>query len=335
MIRVLIADSNPPSREQLRSNLATDEDIEIVSMARDGQEALQQAHQFQPDIALLAADLAVQDGYRTAEYLAGVGYLRTQSIIIADSSSEDSFRKALRAGAKDHLTRPIERARLIAAVKEVYNEEQQRHSPAFAQAADPQRTAKILAVTGAKGGIGKTTFCANLAVALAQETGEPTCLIDLYVQYGDVGMLLNMAPKRTMAELASLDPAEVDEQLVADCLQQHECARRPGRHQRPVYRKRPGPSEAALPVRHHRCSSDSAHDDSVRAGPCDSCFDRREPLRPDDDQRYAAASGHHSGTLRRAGEDTRRSQSRDPAEPPAARRNRADARASHQGSGSQ
>jgi pilus assembly protein CpaE len=111
---------------------------------------------------------------------------------------------------------------LIAAVKDVYNEEQKRHTPAFAQAADPQRTSRIMAITGAKGGIGKTTFCANLAVALAQETGEPTILIDLYVQYGDVGMLLNIPPKRTMAELASLDPSEVDEQLVADCLAQHE-----------------------------------------------------------------------------------------------------------------
>lgn len=222
MIRVLIADSNPPSREQLRSSLATDSEIEIVALARDGQEALQLAHQFQPDIALLAHDLSVQDGFQTAEFLAGVGYLRTQSIILSDTSSEDSFRRALRAGAREHLTRPVDRARLIGAVKEIYNEEQKRHSPAFAQAADPQRTAKIFAVTGAKGGIGKTTFCVNLAVALAQETGEPTCLLDLYVQYGDVGMLLNIPPKRTMAELASLDPSEVDEQLVADCLAQHE-----------------------------------------------------------------------------------------------------------------
>ena len=70
MIRVLVADSNPPTREQLRAHLASDPDIEIVSLARDGQEALQMAHQYRPDVAILAADLNVQDGYQTAEFLA-------------------------------------------------------------------------------------------------------------------------------------------------------------------------------------------------------------------------------------------------------------------------
>lgn len=222
MIRVLVADSNPPSREQLRGYLASDSEIEIVSLARDGQEALQMAHQYRPDIAILAADLNVQDGFKTAEYLAGVGYLPTQSIILADSSGEDQLRKAMRAGAREYLARPVSRTALLDAVKDIYNEEQRRHTPAFAQAADPKKTTRLISVSGAKGGIGKTTIATNLAVALAQETGEPTVLIDLYVQFGDVGMLLNIAPRRTLSDLAALDPSEVDAQLVEDCMVQHE-----------------------------------------------------------------------------------------------------------------
>jgi len=128
----------------------------------------------------------------------------------------------MRAGARECISKPLDRQKLIQVVKDVYSEEQRRHSPAFAQAADPKRTTRLIAITGAKGGIGKTTLATNLAIALAQETGEPTVLIDLYVQFGDVGMLLNMAPRRTISELAALDPSEVDEQLVADCLQQHQ-----------------------------------------------------------------------------------------------------------------
>ncbi|MGO8671591.1 MAG: CpaE family protein [Capsulimonadaceae bacterium] len=222
MIRVLVADSNPPNREQLRAFLATDSEIEIVSLARDGQEALQMAHQYRPDIAILAADLSVQDGFQTAEYLAGVGYLPTQTIILSDSGAEDHLRRAMRAGAREHITRPVVRTALLKAVHDVYDEEQRRHSPAFVQAADPKKTTRLIAVSGAKGGIGKTTLVTNLAVAMAQETGEPTVLIDLYVQFGDVGMLLNTAPRRTLAELASLDPSEVDFQLVQDCMVQHE-----------------------------------------------------------------------------------------------------------------
>jgi pilus assembly protein CpaE len=222
MIRVLVADSNPPNREQLRAHLASDSEIEIVSLARDGHEALQMAHQYRPDVAVLAADLNVQDGFQTAEFLAGVGYIPTQSIILADGSGEDLLRKAMRAGAREYLARPVARAALIKAVHEVYEEEQRRHTPAFAQAADPKKTTRLIAISGAKGGIGKTTLATNLAVALVQETGEPTVLIDLYVQFGDIGMLLNIAPKRTLADLAALDPSEVDAQLVDDCMAQHE-----------------------------------------------------------------------------------------------------------------
>jgi pilus assembly protein CpaE len=222
MIRVLIADSNPPSREILRAHLASDAEMEIVGLARDGQEALQLAHQYRPDVALLAADLSVQDGFQTAEYLAGVGYLPTQCIILSETNTIDQLRRAMRSGAKEHLSLPVSRTDLIKTVREVYQEEQRRHTPSFAQAADPKKTTKVISITGAKGGIGKTTLATNLAISIAQETREPTILIDLYVQFGDVGMLLNMAPQRTIAELATLDPSEVDEQLVADCIAQHD-----------------------------------------------------------------------------------------------------------------
>lgn len=222
MIRVLIADSQPPSREQLRAHLASDPEMEIVGMARDGQEALQLAHQYQPDVALLAADLAVQDGFQTAEFLAGVGYLATQIIIISDTDTPDQLRRAMRAGAREHLARPIARATLLKSVREIHEEEQNRRSPRFAQAADPQKTTRVFSVSGAKGGIGKTTLATNLAVSIAMETGEPTALIDLYVQFGDVGMLLNLTPRRTLVDLEGLSLSEIDEQLIDDCMERHE-----------------------------------------------------------------------------------------------------------------
>ena len=71
MIRVLIADSDAAAREDLRARLAAEPDVEIVGLARDGQEAVQMAHALRPDVALLAAALAVCDGYQTAQYIVG------------------------------------------------------------------------------------------------------------------------------------------------------------------------------------------------------------------------------------------------------------------------
>jgi len=59
---------------------------------------------------------------------------------------------------------------------------------------------KVITVFGTKGGIGKTTTSVNLAVALAQ-MGKKIALIDLDLQFGDVGVFLDLEPKDSIAEL--------------------------------------------------------------------------------------------------------------------------------------
>ena len=221
MIRVLIADSQAARREHLRAALAADGEMEIVGQARDGQEAVQRAYALQPDLVLLAADLSVQDGFATAELLASSG-LPLQSILFSEGAQPDDLRRAMRAGAREHLQWPCSDADLCAALRGVHEDSLRRRSSDFAAAADPRAGARVLAVSGAKGGIGKTTLAVNLAAALAVETGEPTVLLDLYTQFGDAALLLNLTPRRTLADLVRLDPAELDERLLDDYLEPHE-----------------------------------------------------------------------------------------------------------------
>jgi len=220
MIRVLIADSQAARREQLRAALAADGEMEIVGQARDGQEAVQRAYALQPDLVLLAADLSVQDGFATAELLASSG-LPGQSILLSEGAHPDDLRRAMRAGAREHLPWPCSDADLRETLRAVHEDSLRRQSPNFVAAADPRAQPRILAVSGAKGGIGKTTLAVNLAAALAAETGEPTVLLDLYMQFGDAAMLLNLTPRRTLADLVRLDPTELDERLLEDHLERH------------------------------------------------------------------------------------------------------------------
>lgn len=220
MIRVLIADSQAARREQIRAALAADGEMEIVGQAHDGQEAVQRAYALQPDLVLLAADLSVRDGFATAELLASSG-LALQSVLLSEGSQPDDLRRAMRAGAREHLPWPCPDADLRETLREVHEDSLRRRSPGFAAAADPRAGARILAVSGAKGGIGKTTLAVNLAAALSAETGEPTVLLDLYTQFGDAALLLNLAPRRTLADLVRLDPADLDERLLEDHLERH------------------------------------------------------------------------------------------------------------------
>jgi pilus assembly protein CpaE len=62
-------------------------------------------------------------------------------------------------------------------------------------------TAPMICVLGPKGGTGKTLTACNLAVALAS-TGNRVAVIDLDLQFGDVGLSLGLPPERTIYDLA-------------------------------------------------------------------------------------------------------------------------------------
>ncbi len=219
-IRVLIAEHNKERREQMRAALAGDGAIEAAGAARDGAEALRLAHALRPNIVLLAEDLPPTDGFAAAERLAAFG-LPLETILVCAESSDSDLRRAMRAGAREVVCRTAGPSELRAAVQSVHAEHLRRRSASPAEASPAP--GKAIAVSGAKGGIGKTTLAVNLAAALAAETGEPTVLVDLYTQFGDAALLLNIFPRRTLADLVQVDSADLDAALVEDHLERHPC----------------------------------------------------------------------------------------------------------------
>jgi pilus assembly protein CpaE len=71
----------------------------------------------------------------------------------------------------------------------------------------------MITVLGPKGGTGKTVTSSNLAVAFALE-GKSAVLVDLDLQFGDIGLALGLEPTRTIYDLAasggSLDGDKID-----------------------------------------------------------------------------------------------------------------------------
>jgi len=131
MIRVLIADSRPARREQVRAMLAVQPDMEVAGQARDGQEAVQRAHALSPDLVLLAADLAVRDGFDTAELLAASG-LPGRSVILSEGAGDDDLRRAMRVGARELLCWPLGGDALADALREVHADGLRRGTAGFA-----------------------------------------------------------------------------------------------------------------------------------------------------------------------------------------------------------
>ena len=76
---------------------------------------------------------------------------------------------------------------------------------------------RMIAVLGPKGGTGKTLTSSNLAVALAQR-GLRTVIVDLDLQFGDVGLCMGLPPDITMYNLAlaggTIDPEKLDAYII-------------------------------------------------------------------------------------------------------------------------
>jgi len=65
-------------------------------------------------------------------------------------------------------------------------------------------TGRLLTVFSPKGGVGKTTIAANLAVALSAR-GAKVCLVDLDLGFGDIAITLQLFPARTIADAVALE----------------------------------------------------------------------------------------------------------------------------------
>jgi pilus assembly protein CpaE len=98
---------------------------------------------------------------------------------------------------------------------------------ALARAVEPrprpreEGEALVLALVGAKGGVGTTTLATNLAVEIRRITGGRTLLMDLDLQQGEMALLLDMDPKFSLLDLLR-NYEEVVAEMLASCIEHHE-----------------------------------------------------------------------------------------------------------------
>jgi pilus assembly protein CpaE len=221
VIRLLIVDDISSTRDNLQKLLSFEDDIEVAGTASDGREALEAAHRLQPDIVLTDVNMPVMDGIQLTETLASE--LPTSPVIIMSVQGErDYLRRAMQAGAREFLIKPFSHDELVAAIRRVYQLEQKKGTflaktmPAQPEAPVAVRSGapgEVILVFSGKGGVGKSVIATNLAVALAEETRGRVALVDLDLQFGDVGVLFNLDHSRSITELVDGSSGIDDESL--------------------------------------------------------------------------------------------------------------------------
>lgn len=227
-IRVLIVDDLSETRENVRKLLQFESDIEVIGQAGTGEEAVEMAQEFQPDIILMDINMPGIDGIGASQKITEL--IPTVQIIIMSVQSDPNYlRRAMMAGARDFLTKPFGGDELVAAIRRVYEKRPAvRAAPRRAQRASSngpieeeelQPEGHILAVFSPKGGSGCTTLAINMAVSLAKR-GHRTVLVDGSLQFGDVSVMLNMKTMTSIADLGERE-SELDADLVSSVVQVH------------------------------------------------------------------------------------------------------------------
>ena len=95
------------------------------------------------------------------------------------------------------------------------------HRRPEAGGADGGDLGRVITVFSTKGGAGKSVIASNLAVVLARRTDKPVVLVDADLQFGDIAVMLKLAPQHTIIDaVASVD--RLDASFLQSLLVRHE-----------------------------------------------------------------------------------------------------------------
>lgn len=235
VIKVLIVDDIPDTRENIRKLLAFETDIEVVGGdgAGTGHEAIELATKFKPDVVLMDINMPDMDGITATKSISTA--VRTAAVVIMSVQNEPGYlRQAMLAGARDFLTKPISSEELYATIRRVY----ERNEPIRLQEAQMSslRTAVVpdlrhdvaVPTTGAghivvvyspQAGSGTTTLATNIATALMRPDTR-VLLVDCNLQFGDVDAFLNLQSQLNISDLTKA-VNDIDQEMIENVLVTH------------------------------------------------------------------------------------------------------------------
>ncbi|MGY6500135.1 MAG: AAA family ATPase [Acidimicrobiales bacterium] len=179
-----------------------------------------------PVIAVLGPSCAYGPELAAVEELVRV-HREVGAILLTEEMSTTLLQQALRAGVKDVLAAPVDTSQLVETVQRVAD-----MLPAASGGATPTtggtavvpesgELGRVITVFSTKGGAGKSVIAANLAVVLAQRSERPVVLVDADLQFGDIAVMLKLAPQHTIVDAVG-SIQKLDASLMQSLLVTHE-----------------------------------------------------------------------------------------------------------------
>jgi two-component system LytT family response regulator len=124
LLKTIIVDDEALARRGLKLRLSRRDDVEIVAEAKNGREALDLIHEYEPDLVFLDIQMPGMDGF---DVLRGLSPEDMPAIVFVTAFNDYAI-KAFEANALDYLLKPIEDSRLSEALDRVTENLDQRQA---------------------------------------------------------------------------------------------------------------------------------------------------------------------------------------------------------------
>lgn len=141
-------------------------------------------------------------------------------VIVANEIDAQLLREALRSGVRDVLALSDSATEITRALTDAHDDAVQARGSVERPVAAPVKRGHVVAVFSTKGGVGKSVLATNLGASIAANCDASVCLVDLDLEFGDVGIMLGIEPKLTIADAVQrID--QLDPELLAGYLSDH------------------------------------------------------------------------------------------------------------------
>jgi pilus assembly protein CpaE len=161
-----------------------------------------------PNVIILESENRSDDILGALDQLSNYCDAGTRVIVIGHMNDVTLYRELVRRGVSDYLISPVDVLQIVRAVCGLFS------------APDAKPVGRIIAVVGAKGGVGASTIAHNIAFSIARDLMLDSVVTDLDLAFGTAGLDFNQDPAQGIAE-AVFSPDRIDtafiDRLLAKC----------------------------------------------------------------------------------------------------------------------
>jgi len=201
---IVLADPDPRFQTRVSDHIGRRDELVIV----DGTAQLDKVLHDKSgriNVVILGPNLGLEDSFDVARKMQAAGE-GVSVVLVAHALTADVLQQAMRSGVRDVLPATFTATQLVEAVSRAETLTSQIRGAVAGKAALPPPSMggdhKVITVFSSKGGCGKSFVASNLAIALASRTKGEVAMVDLDLQFGDLAIMLQLFPARTIYDAA-------------------------------------------------------------------------------------------------------------------------------------